>query len=82
MTSIERTISVTWRHRVYFTRGVFGAQSDLLRQVLALDRSNAVAKVLVVVDEMLAQSQPSLLQDTSATNRGSVSMAIMRCGLS
>ena len=63
MTSIERTISVTWRHRVYFTRGVFGAQSDLLRQVLALDRSNAVAKVLVVVDEMLAQSQPALLQD-------------------
>ncbi len=63
MTSIERTISVTWRHRVYFTRGVFGAQSDLLRQVLALDRSNAVAKVLVVVDEMLAQSQPALLHD-------------------
>ncbi len=63
MTSIERTISVTWRHRVYFTRGVFGAQSDLLRQVLALDRSNPVAKVLLVVDEMLAQSQPALLQD-------------------
>ena len=63
MTSIERTISVTWRHRVYFTRGVFGAQSDLLRQVLALDRSNAVAKVLVVVDEMLAQKQPQLLRD-------------------
>ncbi len=63
MTSIERTISVTWRHRVYFTRGVFGAQSDLLRQVLALDRSNPVAKALVVVDEMLAQSQPFLLPD-------------------
>ncbi len=63
MTSIERTISVTWRHRVYFTRGVFGTQSDLLRQVLALDRSNPVAKALVVVDEMLAQSQPSLLHD-------------------
>ena len=66
MTSIERTISVTWRHRVYFTRGVFGAQSDLLRQVLALDRSNPVAKALVVVDEMLAAAQPGLIPDIEA----------------
>ena len=66
MTSIERTITVTWRHRVYFTRGVFGAQSDLLRQVLALDRSNPVAKALVVVDEMLAAAQPGLIPDIEA----------------
>ena len=63
MACIERTIQVSYRHRVYFTRGVFGAGSDLLKQVLALDKSNAVAKALVVVDETLAQSQPSLLAD-------------------
>jgi 3-dehydroquinate synthase len=66
MACIERTISVTWRHRVYFTRGIFGAGHDLLRQVLALDRSNAVAKALVVVDEMLAEKQPGLIRDIEA----------------
>jgi 3-dehydroquinate synthase len=66
MGCIERTISVTWRHRVYFTRGVFAAGNDLLRQVLALDKSNAVAKALVVVDETLAEKQPGLLSDIEA----------------
>lgn len=63
MACIERTISVTWRHRVYFTRAAFGADNDLLKQVLTLDQSNAVAKALVVVDETLAQKQPKLLRD-------------------
>ena len=63
MACIERTIQVSYRHRVYFTRGVFGAQNDLLKQVLALEKSNAPAKALVVVDETLAQSQPTLLAD-------------------
>ena len=63
MSCIERTIQVSYRHRVYFTRDVFGAGNDLLKQVLALERSNAVAKALVVVDETLAQSQPALLDN-------------------
>src|SRR5687767_11500552 len=63
MGSIERTIQVSWRHRVYFTREVFGIENDLLKQVLALDRSNAVAKALVVVDESLAQARPRLLKE-------------------
>ena len=46
MSCIERTIQVTYRHRVYFTRGVFGADNDLLKQVLALDKSNVIAKAL------------------------------------
>jgi 3-dehydroquinate synthase len=63
MPCIERTISVSWRHRVYFTRGVFGNGNDLLKQVLALDKSNAIAKALVVVDETLSEKQPALLRD-------------------
>ena len=63
MSCIERTIQVSYRHRVYFTRGVFGAGNDLLKQVLALDKSNAIAKALVVVDETLAQGQPTLAAD-------------------
>jgi 3-dehydroquinate synthase len=63
MSCIERTVQVSWRHRVYFTRGVFGANNDLLKQVLALERSNALAKALIVVDESLAEAQPGLIRD-------------------
>jgi 3-dehydroquinate synthase len=63
MSSIERIIQVSWRHRVYFTRGVFSRGNDLLKQVLALERSTPVAKALVVVDEMVAQTQSQLLKD-------------------
>jgi 3-dehydroquinate synthase len=58
---IERTIQVSYRHRVYFTRDVFAAQNPLLKQVLATEKSTAVAKTLVVVDETLAERQPHLL---------------------
>jgi 3-dehydroquinate synthase len=63
MSCIERTIQVSYRHRVYFTREVFGGGNDLLKQVLAMDKSNAIAKALVAVDETLAQGQPTLVAD-------------------
>jgi 3-dehydroquinate synthase len=63
MPCIERTIQVSYRHRVYFTRGVFSPRNDLLKQVLALDKSNVSAKALVVVDESLADAQPNLLRN-------------------
>jgi 3-dehydroquinate synthase len=66
MSCIERTIQVSYRHRVYFTRGVFGAGNDLLKQVLALEKSNAIVKALVVVDETLAEAQPNLIRDIEA----------------
>lgn len=66
MSCIERTIQVSYRHRVYFTRGVFGAGNDLLKQVLALEKSSAVVKALVVVDETLAEAQPNLIKDIEA----------------
>lgn len=63
MSCIERTIQVSYRHRVYFTRKVFGAENDLLKQVLALEKSNLGVKALVVVDETLAEAQPGLIKD-------------------
>ena len=57
---------MSYRHRVYFTRGVFGAGNDLLKQVMALERSNAIAKALVVVDETLAEAQPNLIKEIEA----------------
>ena len=66
MPYIERNIQVSYRHRVHFTRGVFAAENPLFHQVLATEKTNAVAKALVVVDEMLAQSQPRLLANIEA----------------
>jgi 3-dehydroquinate synthase len=61
MSCIERTIQVSYRHRVYFTRGVFAPDNDLLKQVLALEKSNTIAKALVVLDETLSEAQPNLI---------------------
>jgi 3-dehydroquinate synthase len=61
MACIERTIQVSYRHRVYFTRDVFSTSNDLLKQVLALERSGVTAKALVVLDESLADAQPGLI---------------------
>jgi 3-dehydroquinate synthase len=58
MESIKRTISVSFEHRVYFTRGVFGVSNPLLQSVLA--GPPRVPKVLVVLDESLAAAQPTL----------------------
>ncbi len=63
MSCIERTIQVSYRHRVYFTHGVFTPGNDLLKQVLTLEKSGPIAKALVVVDEMLAQCQPHLVEN-------------------
>jgi len=60
MESIKRTISVSFEHRVYFTRGVFGVSNVLLHSVLA--EPPRVPKVLVVLDESLAAAQPHLAE--------------------
>ena len=62
MSCIERTITVSFRHRVFFTRHVFAPENDLLREVLTSDKPLGAARVLIVVDEMVAQTQPELLQ--------------------
>jgi 3-dehydroquinate synthase len=63
MSSIQRTISVSFEHRVYFTRGVFGLSNSLLQFILA--EAPRVPKVLVVLDESLALAQPHLAQTIS-----------------
>jgi 3-dehydroquinate synthase len=59
MSSINRTISVSYEHRVFFTRGVFRLSNSMLQSVMA--EPNRTPKVLVVVDESLAQAQPQLV---------------------
>jgi 3-dehydroquinate synthase len=59
---IERTIQVSYRHQAHFTEGVFEPGNPLLRDVLLSDRKRVQHKVLVVVDEALAQAQAFLLR--------------------
>jgi 3-dehydroquinate synthase len=58
MSLIQRKITVNYDLRVYFTHGVFSASNSLLKTVLA--EPPRVPKVLVVLDENLAQAQPGL----------------------
>jgi 3-dehydroquinate synthase len=60
MSVIERTIQVVYRHRVFFTRGVFDPANPVLRDVLANGEHKEANKVFVVLDESLARAQADL----------------------
>jgi 3-dehydroquinate synthase len=60
MFSIERSIKVGFRLRVYFTRNVFGQANPLLREILLNGETDRDQHVLVVLDEALAQARPGL----------------------
>jgi 3-dehydroquinate synthase len=59
MPAIARTIRVQFEHRVHFTRGLFAPSNSLLQTLLA--QPGRLPKVLVVMDEGLAQARPDLL---------------------
>src|ERR1700757_953437 len=60
MSMIRRAIQVGFDLRVFFTRNVFGQANPLLRDVLAGAETGRTHGVLVVMDEALPGSQPSL----------------------
>ncbi len=62
MSVIQRSIEVAYGLRVYFTQAAFDPSNLVLKTVLADHPSSRVAKVLVVVDEALAQAQPALIR--------------------
>ena len=59
MISIERNISINFRHRVYFTRNAFGLGNPLLKAVLTGEHGQ-IPKALVMLDESLHTAQPAL----------------------
>src|ERR1044071_9228756 len=60
MSCVERTIQVSYRHQVHFTDDVFDPANIVLRDILSQNKSRERHKVLVVLDEALAQTQPFL----------------------
>jgi 3-dehydroquinate synthase len=66
MSCIERQVEISFRHRVYFTRDVFGASNRLLQNLLLDDAQTVKPKVLIVVDESLNAAQPDLARKIEA----------------
>ncbi len=61
MDLIERTIQVSWQHRVLFTDHVFDLGNFILRDNLSRDEQGSPRRAIVVLDETLATAQPSLV---------------------
>jgi 3-dehydroquinate synthase len=61
MLVIERTIQVNFRHRILFSPNIFRTTNPTLNDVLTDGQRSPVRKVLLVVDESLAQAQPQLM---------------------
>jgi 3-dehydroquinate synthase len=61
MDLIERTIQVSWQHRVLFTKHVFDPANPTLRDNLSRDEHNSPRRALVVVDESLARAHSGLV---------------------
>ena len=58
MSVIQRSIQVTYRHQVHFTEKLFAPANCLLRDILQNGDTRKAHKVLVVLDEAVAQAQP------------------------
>lgn len=66
MPVIERTIQVGFRHQVHFTHQVFHPTNMVLKNILVNGESRASHKVLIVLDESLAEAQPNLTHQIDA----------------
>ena len=64
--SLERTITVSFAHRIYFTRAVFSPANPLLAQILSVAGSRHNAKVLAVIDQGIARAFPRLEDEITA----------------
>ena len=59
-TSFERTITVSYRHRVHFTRAAFSPRNRLLAEIMCPEPTATPAKALVVIDQGTARAFPAL----------------------
>jgi 3-dehydroquinate synthase len=62
VSSIQRTVKVSFEHRVHFTHHVFAPDNSLLKNVLASESVNRV-KAVIVIDEALALARPELAKE-------------------
>jgi len=58
LSAIERPVTVTWLHRIFFTHNLFAPGNSLLSSIIQAASADAPAKVWMVVDAGLAQAHP------------------------
>jgi 3-dehydroquinate synthase len=75
--SLERTITVSFAHRIFFTRSVFSPQNPLLAEILAEKNSPRRPKALAVLDENVARAFPGLTQSITACFSRQASPAVL-----
>ncbi|MDB6052718.1 MAG: aroB [Verrucomicrobiales bacterium] len=66
MSTIERTITVSYQQRVYFSPDVFNPANPVLKTVMEPSKKGRISKVLVIVDEALAKAQAGLISSIEA----------------
>ena len=59
-TSIERTFTVTYNHRLLFTRSLFAVNNPLFREIVSSSRPGQRVRLLFVLDSGVGQAWPSL----------------------
>jgi 3-dehydroquinate synthase len=62
MSALERSIQVIWPLRVFFTENVFAPDNLILKNALVADAKKTTPKILVILEDALAQAQPDLPQ--------------------
>ncbi len=63
---IDRTVALSFAHRVRFTRGALDPANPTLREVLSSDAAMAERRAVVLVDEGVAAAQPRLAEAVRA----------------
>lgn len=63
---LEKTIRLEHTHRILFTRDVFVARNNTIRDLVRLDNPHKLPRVLVFVDEAVANANRDLIDDIVA----------------
>ncbi len=63
---LEKTIRLEHTHRILFTREVFVARNNTIRDLMTLDHPHKLPRVLVFVDEAVANANRDLMDDIVA----------------
>ncbi len=63
--SLERTITVSFAHRIHFSRSVFSPANPLLSQILS-EGSRRNAKAILIVDQNVVRTFPKLADEITA----------------
>ncbi len=69
MPVVEKTITVSFRHQVHFTESLFAVGNTVLAEVFAsgkVEFGAGEAKVLLILDDALAEARPSLSAEMEA----------------